>query len=327
MSCPMPALIMAAQVLSFTPRLLWLLRLPRCDYATHNLSLPTSLANRVVWITGASSGIGLALAHVLASRGARLILTSRSADALRAVAATLPCPSSRIAILPADLSSATPDALATLAHDATHAFEDLGPAPRLDFLFNNAGQSSRAVAADMRVEDIARQLALNFTSPVALALAALPALRASDVGSIINTSSIASLISTPLRAPYCASKAGLSRFFECMRLEMTIEKAEDRVRIVDVCPGSVKTRIAHNAMTKEGAVHGKEDGNIEAGLDAEFVAERMVAAAVAGSEIVWLAKGKEMIAVYLAWYVPVVWRWIGPGLLRRNFVEMMESSG
>lgn len=323
----MPALIMAAQVLSFTPRLLWLLRLPRCDYATHCLALPASLENRVVWITGASSGIGLGLARVLASRGAHLILTSRSADALRAVAEALPCPASRIAILPADLASATPDALAALAHDATHAFESLGPAPRLDFLFNNAGQSSRVVAAEMRVEDIARQLALNLTSPVALALAVLPALRASDVGTIINTSSITSLISSPLRAPYTASKAGLSKFFECMRMEMAVEKVEDRVRIVDVCPGSVKTRIAHNAMAKEGSVHGKEDGNIEAGLDAEFVAERMVAAAVAGSETVWLVQGREMFATYLAWYVPVVWRWIGPGLLKKNFVNMMESSG
>lgn len=324
---PLPPLF-ALTALALSPRILWLLRGPRADFRTSNTTLTSeALANRVVWITGASSGIGLSIARAAAARGALLILTSRTLSTLQAAAETLPCPSSHITFLPADLSIASPTDLRALATAATRAFAADGGPSRLDYLYNNAGRSTRVLAADFCAESLAEQMALNFAAPVTLALAVLPALRESEVGTIVNTSSLASVVCTPLRAPYCASKAAVSRFFECVRLEMLcVENERERVRVVDVCPGSVKTRIAHNSMgAGVGEVYGKADKNIEAGLDSDFVGERMVAVAVAGVEKVWLAKGKEMLAVYLAWYLPALWSRIGPRLLKKNFVKMMEG--
>jgi dehydrogenase/reductase SDR family member 7B len=333
---PVPAVAAALVVALFGRRVLWLLSGPKCDFSTHITPLSAdAYKDKVVWITGASSGIGLAVARAVAARGARVILTSRSSSSLEEVAASLPCPPSHVAVLPADLSTVSPDELTALADEAIHAFADRrSGTPKLDYLFNNAGKSTRAFADEFHVDTLAAQMQLNFMSPVALSLAVLPALRASPTGTIVNTSSIASLVCTPLRAPYCASKAAISRFHECLRLEMSIADRVHRVRIVDVCPGSVRTGVARNAMVGgKDQVYGANDPNIENGLAVEYVGERMAAAAAAGLETVWLVKGAEFVGTYLAYYLPAVYALIGPPALRRflrDFVatrEARQSSG
>jgi NAD(P)-dependent dehydrogenase (short-subunit alcohol dehydrogenase family) len=306
------------------PRIRWLLSGPKSDFHTHAAPLSsTAYEGKVVWITGASSGIGLAVARAVTARGARVILTARRASTLSVVAASLPCPRSHVVVLPLDLSAASPDDIQEAVRVATCAFSTApAPAPRLDYLFNNAGKSTRSLAAEFHPDNLRAQMALNFLSPVALTLACLPLLRASPTGTVVNTSSIASLICTPLRAPYCASKAALSRFHECLRLEMSVEGAGDRVRIVDVCPGSVKTDVARNAMAgPRGAVHGESDANIDGGLDAAYVGERMAAAAAAGLPAVWLLKGREFVAIYLAYYAPAAWAAVGPPLMRKFLAD------
>lgn len=326
-----PLIVVAAVTLCavlFGRRLLWLLSGPKCDFTTHVTPLSAdAYEGKVVWITGASSGIGLAVAQAVAARGARVILTSRTASTLQSVAANLPCPSTHICILPADLSCATPDELTALAEKAVTAFADeVSGEVRLDYLFNNAGKTTRSFAEEFHAENLKTQMQLNFLSPVALTIAVLPTLRASPVGTIVNTSSIASIVCTPLRAPYCASKASISSFHECLRLELSIDEPADRVRIVDVCPGSVRTGVARNAMVgAKGEVYGADDPNIDNGLDVDYVGERMAAAAEAGLETVWLAKGAELVATNLGYYLPTVYKLVGPPALRRFLLDFVAT--
>lgn len=292
------ALALLALLLYLLRRLL-LLVVTDCDVRTYTARVnPADFRGKVAWVTGASSGIGRALAVRLAREGALLILSSRREDALAAVADALPCPPGNVHVLPLDLADLP--AVEAAAAAAPRIFG------RLDFVFNNAGVSTRASAAQLAPADVARVLQLNFFGPVALARACLPALRETPGGraTIVNTASIASIVHTPMRSSYCASKAALVSYFECLRLE------EKHVRVVNVHPGSVRTAISHNAVGVDGKKHDKADPNIEAGLEPDRVADRMLAAISAGQPHAWIARPKELTAVRIAAAFPRLWAWI-----------------
>lgn len=293
----------------FWRRVFWLLCKPRCDFATHCAKAPgNAFEGRVCWVTGASSGIGEAVSRTLAARGAFVILTARREDALRAIARDMP--EGRAVVLVADLSSQNAASLRELALRAASAFDDR--LPRIDYLFNNAGVSTRATADGFDEENLRELMQVNFFTPVALTVACLPALRESR-GVVVNISSIASILCTPLRSAYCASKAALSRWHECMRYE---ELDDDSFSIVNICPGSVRTRIAHNAFIgRRGAKFGNSDINIERGLDVVYVADRIVAAAHARICDCWIAGGKELAVTYIAYYAPALWLRIVPKMV------------
>lgn len=268
-----------------------------CDTRTMSATIKNNFFSaKIVWITGASSGIGASLAVQLAREGARLILTSRREDKLIELADSLPCPRENVYVLPLDLLS-----------DISHVEEVAASVPaifgRLDFLFNNAGVSTRASAEDLSIEHVQRVLQLNFLAPVALARSVLPALRAapSGRGTIVNTVSIATIVCTPLRCTYSASKAALTNYFRCLELE------EPHIRVINTFPGSVRTPIAFNALAPGGKPFGRSDVNIEAGLDPKRVADRILAAVSSDISNPWIARPKELLAVRIASLFPSVW--------------------
>lgn len=299
-------------------RLFWLLQNPKCDYRTHSARIPANALNgKVCWVTGASSGIGAALARALAAHGGFVVLTARREDALRAIAEELP--SGRSFVLVADLAQESASSLQRLAERAASAFDASNP--RIDYLFNNAGVSSRAIADGFDPENIEHMMRLNFLAPVILTQACLPALRASH-GAVVNTSSIASIICTPLRSGYCSSKAALSRWHECLRME---ELEESSFSVVNVCPGSVRTSLAHNALTRsKGERFGTEDINIENGLDASYTADRILAAACSRLQEAWIARGKELLVTYMAYYTPALWSYVMPTMVK-SYVESITN--
>ena len=253
----------------------------------------TGYRDRVVWITGASSGVGLSLSRVIASHGAHLIISARNESFLTQHAVELRATASSVTVLPFDLSDDFP----SLEQTASRAVAIHG---HLDYLFNNAGISMRETASNLEMEGVKRVLKINFLAPVAITRAVLPALKKSR-GVIANTSTIASIIPTPLRSSYSAAKSALDKYFTSLSYE------EDAVHVLHVHLGSTKTAIAHNAVVKDGKSFAKMDRNIENGLDPHRVALLIAAAAASRIEDAWIARPKELNAVRAAFYLPSLW--------------------
>lgn len=177
---------------------------------------------------------------------------------------------------------------------------------RLDFVFNNAGRSTRVSANDLHVAQVADLIKLDFLSHVALTRACLPALREAPGGSgtIVNTLSIAAMVLTPLRSSYCAAKSAMAAYFGALALE------EPRVSVVNVYPGSVRTDISYHAMVQDGKSFGKMDQNIEMGLEPDRVADRMLAAVANKASRAWIARPKELMAVRVSQAFPSVWAFL-----------------
>ncbi len=250
--------------------------------------------DQVVWITGASSGIGEALARELAGRGARLILSSRREERLREVRDSLPEPERHL-VLPLDL--ARPDTLADAARRA------LGHFGRLDVLVHNGGISQRALAEETALEVDRRILEVDYLGAVALTKAVLPSMLERGGGRIVAVSSLVGHIGTPLRSGYSAAKHALHGFFDSLRAEV-----HDRgVRVTLVCPGFIRTRVSVNALTADGTPQGTMDRAQAEGMSPEECARRIVRALDREKDEV-LIGGKEVWAVHLHRLFPGLYR-------------------
>lgn len=242
--------------------------------------------NARVWITGASSGIGAALAQAFAAEGARLILSGRRRDALAEVAA---CVQPDAAILPFE------------ATDWAALPEAVSQAGRVDILINNAGISQRSLAVDTRPEVYTRLVETDLLSPIWLTQLVLPAMVERRQGHIVGISSVAGRVGTVLRTGYCAAKHGLIGYLDALRAE--VEEAYS-IRVTSVLPGSVRTAVAANALMADGSSRGESDANIEAGMDPEECARRIVAGLAAGMREIIVAEGAEAFAAGLRFSEP-----------------------
>jgi dehydrogenase/reductase SDR family member 7B len=246
-------------------------------------------AGKVVWITGASDGIGAALARALAAEGASLVLTARRREALEAVA--IACAPASVRVLPGDLLDL--DGLPALALQAEAAF---GP---IDILVNNAGVSQRGTALGTELRVVQELMALNFLAPVALTRAVLPGMIARKSGRIAVVSSVAGHVGTPLRSSYAASKHAVQGWFDSLRAELH----GSGVGVTILSPGYIRTEISARARTADGSAHGLVGKGNARGMPAERCAARMVDALHAGRNEVFIG-GPEVTAVYLKRWAP-----------------------
>ncbi len=238
-----------------------------------------SFVGKRVWITGASSGIGAALARSFAAEGATVLLSGRRAEALATVAAD--CPGSRTLAFEATDLAALPDIVAAA-----------GP---VDVLVNNAGVSQRSLALDTSFDVYRTLLEVDFFAPLRLTQLVLPAMVAARSGAIVNIASVAGKIGSPLRTGYCAAKHAMIGWSDALRAEI----AQYGVAVHVVTPGFVRTGVAVNALTGDGSARGSSDADIEAGVTPEAAAATILAGIAAGTREIRVGDGPEMALVGL----------------------------
>lgn len=245
-----------------------------------------------VWITGASSGIGAACARAYASEGARLVLTSSSAERLEDVAAQCrDVGAADVIVLPYDFCS--PDGIAELAQKA---WEVSGG---IDLVMLNAGISQRTNVEDTSMDMVRKIMEINYFSPIALAKALLPQMIARGGGKIAVTTSIAGRFGFPLRCAYSSSKFALYGFFETLQAEYH----DAGIGVTIVCPGRVCTNISRYALDKGGVPHGEMDPGQAGGMTAEEAAKVILRAVRKGKREVLVGR-KELLMVYIKRFFP-----------------------
>lgn len=249
-----------------------------------------SFRDKTVWITGASSGIGEALAAAFAASGARLILSGRREDALASVADRLGGAS---LVLPFEATDWPALAGAT---DQAWAWRD-----GVDVLINNAGISQRSLAVDTRPEVYRALIETDLLAPIWLTQLILPRMADRRAGHIIGISSVAGRLGTVLRTGYCAAKHGLIGYLDALRAE--VEQAYG-IRVTTVLPGSVRTQVAANALQADGSTRGESDVNIDAGLAPDECARRILDGIAAGQREIIVAEGGEAYAAGLRFTDP-----------------------
>lgn len=235
---------------------------------------------KTIWITGASSGIGRALARAFAAEGARLILSGRRADALAAVAGQL---GGDHLILPFDTTD-----LSSLPAQVAAAADWRGG---IDVLVNNAGISQRSLAVDTETAVYDAVIGADLIAPIHLTQHCLPHLTARRGSLVIAISSVAGRAGVPLRTAYCAAKHGLIGYMDALRAETEIAHG---LNVMTVLPGSVATDVARNALTADGSKQGHSDPQIDNGIPVDECAAEIIAAAKSGVRELVVARGMEM---------------------------------
>lgn len=256
----------------------------------------TKLSDKIIWITGASSGIGEQLVYQLAGRNNKIIISARRIKELERVKNICP-PSTQqnIHVLPLDLSDL--DALDSVAEKALKIHG------HVDILFNNGGISQRSRVKDTLFEVDQKLMNVNFLSTVKLTKKVLPGMISQNGGHIILTSSLVGKFGTPFRSSYAASKHALHGFYDALAAELW----ESNIFVTLFCGGYIKTNISYNAITGNGKKHNQLDENQAKGKSAEEAARAMLHAVATNRQEVYFG-GKEVMAVYLKRFFPALLR-------------------
>ncbi|MBT5527849.1 MAG: SDR family oxidoreductase [Cytophagia bacterium] len=249
--------------------------------------------NKVVWITGASSGIGEGIAYQLAEQNANLIISAPDMDNLRKVKDNCISRGAKCISVYLDLADqkSIDDAFNT-------AVKEFG---KIDVLISNGGVSQRTLALETSEELSRRIMEINYFGTTKLTLKVLELMVKNGGGHLAVTSSISGKFGFHLRSIYASSKHALHGFFETIRLE----HQKDNIAVTIVCPGRVKTNISINALTKDGSAYGKMDAGQAGGVSIEYCAKKYLRSIEKGKKEV-LIGGKELIPVYLKRYAPAL---------------------
>ena len=250
----------------------------------------TKIKDSVIWLTGASSGIGKALTFQLADQGAKLIISARRESELLKVKEK--CNTDQVKVLPLDLSELS--ALEEKAKTATSYFGDI------DILINAGGISQRDLAINTSLEVDRKIMDVNYFGSITLSKALLKPMVDRKSGHHVIVSSAVGIISSPLRSGYAASKHALHGFYDALRAE----HYKDNIQVSIVCPGYILTDISINALMGDGSAQNKMDDAQANGITAEDCAKRIIRAIEKNKEEVYIAKGKELAGIYIKRFIP-----------------------
>ena len=248
------------------------------------------IRDKIIWITGASSGIGEDLAITLNRLGNRVILSARSVDKLKEVASRCPEPA-KVAILELDLAEA--DNMRELVEKALSLFGGV------DILINNAGISQRSLIAETELSVYKKLMDINYLGTVALSKALLPHFVEKKAGHYVTVTSLMGKFGSPWRSGYCAAKHALHGFFDVLRME----HEKDGVKVTLVCPGFVQTNIARKALTADGSPQDKQDQATANGLTTAAFTRKCLRAIEKEKFEAYIGRG-EVKGVYLKRFFP-----------------------
>jgi dehydrogenase/reductase SDR family protein 7B len=243
--------------------------------------------NKVIWITGASSGIGEALAYQFSAEGALLILSSRRINELERVRNACPH-AEQVHILPLDLLDT-----ASLATKTESAIASFG---HIDIIVHNAGIGQRSLVVETSMEIQRQVMELDYFSYVALTRYLLPHFLKRESGHFVVMSSVMGKLGTPMRSSYAAAKHALHGFFDCLRAEVS----GNHIKVTILTPGYIRTNISLNAITADGSKLGIVGKNINDGLAPEKAASQILRVIAAGKFESYIGRfGMEKMALWI----------------------------
>ncbi|MBP8067199.1 MAG: SDR family oxidoreductase [Pedobacter sp.] len=245
--------------------------------------------NKIVWITGASSGIGEALVYAYNALGAKLIISSRNTNQLLKVKAACKNPH-HVNIVPLDLEDV--DSLPRKTEEAIQIYGTI------DMLIHSGGISQRSLAMETKFTTEQRLMNINFWGTVILSKAILPLMLAKNSGHIVCISSLVGKFGTPLRSAYSASKHALHGYFDSLRAELP-----ESINISIICPGFIKTNVTINALVADGSAQGTMDEAQENGMLPSICAQKIIKVLQNKKHEAYIG-GKETLGVLLKRLLP-----------------------
>lgn len=247
--------------------------------------------DKVVVITGATSGIGRALALQMAAPNVHLVLAARRLDELSNIANE--CSLKGAICTPLFVDMANPNAISAFVDAIKNKYKIV------DILINNAGISQRSHAEMTPIEVDRQIMEVNFFGQVALTKALWPLINESKKANIVLISSVVGSFGFPQRSAYSASKHALEGFFESWMME----KTNDKVHFTIVAPGRINTNISYSALKADGTAHQLLDKGQENGITPENCARKIINGFTRNKRKVYIAK-QELVLVALRKCVP-----------------------
>lgn len=253
--------------------------------------MPFQLKDKVVWITGASSGIGEALAYVCANEGAKLILSARREEELKRVAANCKTDPQNILILPLDLEHTE-----SIEEKVNEVILKFG---RIDILINNGGMGQRGKAVNTKGEVDRRIMEINFFGTINLSKAVANIMQKQKSGKLVVVTSIMGKYGLPLYTTYSASKHALYGYFESLRQELYA----DNVKVLIVSPGFINTDVSTKLLTENGLEYGIKSDAQNKGMSATDCAQGIIDA-IKGNRNHKYVGGYELLSVLVKQFFP-----------------------
>ena|ERR1051325_2635897 len=250
-------------------------------------------SDKVVWITGASSGLGEALAKEFSAEKSKLVLSARREAELQRVKKDCEkfIPGDNIFTLPLDVEQ-----LANADAETQKVIQKFG---RIDILINNAGIAQRSYGGDTPIEVERKIMEVNYFGTIILTKSVLQEMRKQRSGNIVAISSVMGKLGFPGRSSYAAAKHALHGYFESMR----IEEQFNNIKVHIICPGYVKTNVSLNAVNEKGQSHNKMDKGQQKGMD-ENVAARKILNAIRSNKYETFFGGMEMASITVKRFFP-----------------------
>lgn len=252
----------------------------------------TKISGKVIWLTGASSGIGEALAKRLSSYDTKLIISSRRKEELERVKKECSDGPAEISTLTLDLEDQ--EAIPQKVAEANTIF---GP---IDIVINNAGISQRDTIINTSLEVDRRLMEVNYFGTIAISKLLLPDMIERKNGHHVIVTSAVGIVNTPFRSGYGAAKHALHGFYDVLRAE----HHKDNIKVTMVLPGYIKTNISYNALIGDGSQQNKMDAAQDKGMSADKCARLIVKAIESNKQQAYIAGAKEKLGIYLKRFWP-----------------------